>query len=272
MEIIEMPLGDLKMYENNPRKNSEAVQYVMNSIREFGFKNPIIIDRDNVIVCGHTRFKAASRLRMQTVPCIRADDLTEDQIRAFRLADNKTRELAGWDYDKLEAELNSLDPAAFDLADFGFFRAYEAADNDDGYVIDSQGYVHEYDEGSAGAVAISNPRGGRIIHNHPSNGEPAFSFEDLDNFASQKAQSVTASSRGYDYTIERGTHFREKEFREALSKAKIRGYDYSDGVHNWLRDNAGRYGYKYTRNTYDRNGNLVRTYRSSTKPRGKRGR
>ena len=134
MDIIEMPLSELKMYENNPRKNAEAVQYVMNSIKEFGFRNPIIIDKDNVIVCGHTRFKAASKLKMKTVPCIMVDDLSEEQIQAFRLADNKTAEIAGWDYDKLEIELNDLDPAAFDIADFGFFKAYNAKDNDDGYM------------------------------------------------------------------------------------------------------------------------------------------
>lgn len=134
MNIIEMPLSELKMYENNPRKNSEAVQYVMNSIKEFGFKNPIIIDKDNVIVCGHTRYKAASRLRMKTVPCIMADDLTDEQIQAFRLADNKTAEIAGWDMDKLEFELNDLDPTLFDLADFGFFPRYDVKANDDGYM------------------------------------------------------------------------------------------------------------------------------------------
>ena len=134
MEVIEMPISELKMYENNPRKNSEAVQYVANSIKEFGFKNPIIIDKDNVIVCGHTRFKAAMKLKMKTVPCIKADDLTDEQIQAFRLADNKTAEVAGWDMDKLEFELNDLDPALFDLADFGFFPVYNVKDNDNGYM------------------------------------------------------------------------------------------------------------------------------------------
>lgn len=139
MEIIEMPISELKMYENNPRKNAEAVQYVLNSIKEFGFKNPIIIDKDNVIVCGHTRYKAAMKLRMKTVPCIKADDLTDEQIQAYRLADNKTAEVAGWDFDKLEFELNELDPASFDLADFGFFRTYDANENDDGYLDEEEG-------------------------------------------------------------------------------------------------------------------------------------
>ena len=151
-----------------------------------------------------------------------------------------------------------------------FRKSHVDANHEYAYVIDAQGYVHEYNEGGAGAVNIYNPRGGHIIHNHPSFGEPAFSFEDLDMFADQKAQSVTASSKKYDYTVERGTHFKEKEFRQALSKAKIKGHNYSDGVHNWLMDNARKYGYKYTRNTYDKNGNLIKTQKSSTKPKGKK--
>lgn len=125
LQIIYKDINDLQMYENNPRKNSDAVQYVMNSIQQFGFKNPIIIDKDNMIVCGHTRYKAARRLKMAQVPCIMADDLTDDQIRAFRLADNKVAEMATWDYERLEQEFALIDPLEFDIADFGFFPDYE---------------------------------------------------------------------------------------------------------------------------------------------------
>lgn len=128
LKIVYMDINDLLVYDNNPRKNSDAVQYVANSIQQFGFKNPIIIDKNNMIVCGHTRYKAARRLKMAKVPCIMADDLTEDQIRAFRLADNKVAEMATWDYDKLEQEFALLDPMEFDIADFGFFPSY---DNDE---------------------------------------------------------------------------------------------------------------------------------------------
>lgn len=118
MQIVEMNLTDLKPYENNPRNNQEAVDYVASSINEFGFKVPIIIDKDNVIVCGHTRYLASKQLNMKKVPCIKADDLTDEQIKAFRLADNKVSEKAEWDYDKLNEELNDI--YDIDMESFGF--------------------------------------------------------------------------------------------------------------------------------------------------------
>lgn len=120
MNIKELSISQLHEYDNNPRKNDGAVDTVAASIREFGFKVPIVIDGDNVIVCGHTRVKAAQKLGMETVPCIIADDLTPEQIKAFRLADNKTGELAGWDFAKLEEELAALD--GFDMSAFGFVQ------------------------------------------------------------------------------------------------------------------------------------------------------
>ena len=118
MKIIDKKLSELKPYEKNPRKNDEAVKYVMESIKEFGFKVPIIIDKNNVIVCGHTRYKASKKLKLDTVPCIIADDLTEEQIKAFRLADNKVSEKAEWDFDLLDDELKGI--FDFDMQEFGF--------------------------------------------------------------------------------------------------------------------------------------------------------
>lgn len=118
MKVLELSVSELKQYEKNPRKNEAAVQYVANSIREFGFKVPIVIDKDNVIVSGHTRLKAAMQLGMETVPCIVADDLTEEQVKAFRLADNRVSEKATWDWDMLGEELNDL--FDFDMTEFGF--------------------------------------------------------------------------------------------------------------------------------------------------------
>ena len=89
MQLIYKKLKDIKQYENNPRKNDEAVKYVAESIKEFGFKVPIVIDKDNVIVAGHTRWKAAKSLNIKEVPCIIADDLSDQQIKAYRLANNK---------------------------------------------------------------------------------------------------------------------------------------------------------------------------------------
>lgn len=119
MEVVMMPIEELVPYENNPRKNDEAVSKVAESIREFGFKVPIIVDKDNVIVAGHTRLKAAQELGLETVPVIKADDLTEEQVRAFRLADNKTAEFAEWDLEKLREELNGIE---MDLSEFGLLR------------------------------------------------------------------------------------------------------------------------------------------------------
>lgn len=118
MNIIEKPLEQLKPYENNPRHNENAIDSVANSIKEFGFKVPIVIDKNGVIVTGHTRYAAAQKLGMKTVPCIIADDLTPEQVKAFRIADNKTSELAEWDLDKLDIELNGIE--SIDMSEFGF--------------------------------------------------------------------------------------------------------------------------------------------------------
>ena len=108
---------ELKEYENNPRNNEAAVDAVAKSIEEFGFKVPIVITSEHVIIAGHTRLKASKKLGLTEVPCIIADDLTDEQIKAFRLADNKTAELASWDFSKLEDELASIE---MDMGQFGF--------------------------------------------------------------------------------------------------------------------------------------------------------
>lgn len=108
MDIKNVRLDLLRPYDKNPRRNDRGVDAVAKSIEQFGFKVPIVIDADNVIVAGHTRYKAAQKLHLEFVPCIVADDLTPAQIKAFRLVDNKTAELATWDIEKLSEELNSL--------------------------------------------------------------------------------------------------------------------------------------------------------------------
>ena len=118
LKIVDMAVDVLNPYENNPRKNEAAVDKVAESIREFGFKVPIIIDKNNVIVAGHTRLKAAQKIGLNTVPVIMADDLTDEQIKAFRLADNKTGEFAEWDFEKLETELEGIED--IDMSAFGF--------------------------------------------------------------------------------------------------------------------------------------------------------
>ena len=119
MRIKNRKLAELTPYPNNPRINDAAVEAVTNSIREFGFLVPIVVDKSGVIVAGHTRAKAAILLEMTTVPTVEAENLTESQINAYRLADNKTAEIAEWDFDKLKAELDAL--SDFDMTQFGNF-------------------------------------------------------------------------------------------------------------------------------------------------------
>lgn len=134
MQIEYKKLTEITPYWNNPRKNDDAVEFVANSIKEFGFKVPIIIDRDGIIVAGHTRYKAARKLKLKEVPVICADDLTEEQVKAFRLADNKVGELAEWDFDQLEIELDKL--IDFGMSDFGF--EFDLDDTDDLEPIDDE--------------------------------------------------------------------------------------------------------------------------------------
>jgi len=118
MLVTERPLEALKPYLGNPRKNAGAVAAVAESIRRFGFRQPIVVDGDGVIVCGHTRFEAAKSLGMTTVPCVSAEDLSPEAIRAYRLLDNKLHEKSSWDYDALALELSDLDYdfSAFDVS------------------------------------------------------------------------------------------------------------------------------------------------------------
>lgn len=118
MKIISVDVNSLIPYENNPRQNDDAVQYVAESIKQFGFKIPIIIDKENIIVAGHTRLKAAMQIGMEKVPCIIADDLNEEQIKAFRLADNKVAEISEWNYDLLQKELAEIEN--IEMQDLGF--------------------------------------------------------------------------------------------------------------------------------------------------------
>jgi site-specific DNA-methyltransferase (adenine-specific) len=117
VNIVEKRLEEIQPYENNPRRNDAAVPYVAESIRQYGFKVPIVIDKNGVIVAGHTRYLASISLGLETVPCIVADDLTDEQVREFRLVDNKTAEFSSWDFGLLNLELEGID---FEGFDYGF--------------------------------------------------------------------------------------------------------------------------------------------------------
>ena len=125
-KTVQRKIESIRPYENNPRKNDAAVPRVAASIRRFGFRVPIVVDADGVIVTGHTRYKAAKELGLTSVPVIVADDLTPDEVKAFRLADNKVGEIAEWDDEKLDVELLDLQDSElletedFTMEDFGF--------------------------------------------------------------------------------------------------------------------------------------------------------
>ena len=125
MEVKLWKIGDVKPYEKNPRRNDSAVDAVAASIQEFGWKQPIVVDKDGIIIAGHTRYKAAKKLGLKDVPVVVADDLTEEQVKAYRLADNKVAEKSEWDFDLLKEELDAL--FDFDMTAFGFDDVEENA-------------------------------------------------------------------------------------------------------------------------------------------------
>lgn len=133
MEIIEKRLEELKPYDNNPRKNDGAVDALAESIKEFGFRVPLIVSRDGVIISGHTRYKAAKKLDLEKVPCIIAEKLDEDEVKQFRIVDNKTQELAKWDFAALAEELESITTINMDAFGFAAF----SDDNDEPVEITS---------------------------------------------------------------------------------------------------------------------------------------
>ena len=135
LKIVYKKIDELVPYVNNPRLNDGAVEAVANSIKEFGWRVPVILGADNIVVAGHTRIKAAQQLGIKDVPCVMADDLSPEQQRALRLADNKVGELASWDMDKLDEELARID---MDMEQFGFTQLTEDEVNevDDTYAND----------------------------------------------------------------------------------------------------------------------------------------
>lgn len=132
MQIIIKGISEIKPYENNPRNNDSAVDAVAASIREFGWQQPIVVDKDGVIIAGHTRYKA-KKLKMKEVPVVVAENLTDDQVRAYRLADNKTGELAEWGFAALEEELAAI--SEIDMSAFGFDARISPEDFDDSFSL-----------------------------------------------------------------------------------------------------------------------------------------
>jgi len=155
MNIVEIPVNQLKPYSNNARFNENAVLKVAESIKEFGFKNPIIVDKDMSVICGHTRLLAAKSLGLTKVPCIIADDLTPEQVKAFRLVDNRTSEFASWNYDLLQSELDELE---CDLSVFEFpemtFEDTMSPDELESILDDDSSPTSDYGPGDNNTVSI----------------------------------------------------------------------------------------------------------------------
>lgn len=156
MNVEYVPVRDLIPYARNPRKNEGSVSAVAASIRQFGFRNPIIVDANGTVIAGHTRLKAAKALKMDVVPVVRVDDLTEEEANAFRLADNKAQELSSWDFSLLMDELTEIN--GIDMTEFGFADVSGEGDKeperkkttesrksnlDDGYEIDVDSFAEE---------------------------------------------------------------------------------------------------------------------------------
>jgi len=221
MKIKNLNLNSLIEYENNPRDNDAAVDAVAASIKEFGFKVPIVVDSNLVIVAGHTRLKAARKLGLVEVPCLIADDLTDEQIKAFRLADNKTAELATWDLSKLEEELFDID---MDMLQFGFEELHsDIPDNatDDDFDPDSE--IPE--------VPVSQKGDLYVLGNHRVLCGDSTIKEDVDVLVSEKLVDMIFTDPPYnvDYEGTAGKIQNDKQedsdFYEFLYKAFQNMYD-----------------------------------------------
>lgn len=143
MDIIDKKIEDLIPYENNPRLNDNAIDYVAKSIQDFGFKVPLVIDTNNVIIAGHTRYLASKKLGLDKIPCLIANDLNTEQIKAFRLVDNKVAEYSEWDIDKLQEELENIN---IDINDFGFVDLDKDLNINDFFIEDNEEKKEEKEE------------------------------------------------------------------------------------------------------------------------------
>lgn len=133
MDIVELPIEDIKPYENNPRDNTKAVDKVAESIQAYGWQQPIVVDKNNVIIVGHTRYQAAKKMKLKKVPVKVAKNLTEEQVKGYRISDNKTSDYSIWDNKKLLKELEELEKKAiytgFDTSDY-FEDILDETDNE----------------------------------------------------------------------------------------------------------------------------------------------
>ena len=138
MEVKLLDIQLIKPYFKNPRNNKNSIKEVAESIKEFGFKVPITVDKDYVIITGHTRFEASKYLGLKKIPCIIVNDLDEEKVKAYRLVDNKVQEFARWDYEKLEEELRNIKNIEMEL--YGFIKEENEINWDDVKDLDDLTY------------------------------------------------------------------------------------------------------------------------------------
>lgn len=161
MELKKLKLSQIKPYEKNPRKNDDAVDAVVESIRQCGYCSPILVDENNVILAGHTRYKALQKLGWKEVEVVVRDGLTDEQKRKYRLLDNKTNEFASWDFDLLADEIDGLD---FDGFDFGFeiidFTTAQSAEDSEITTVNNTSKEYSEDDFSDDKFECECPRCG----------------------------------------------------------------------------------------------------------------
>lgn len=224
MNIVYKNLTEIRPYEKNPRKNKKAVDKVVASIEEFGFKNPIIIDQDGIIVAGHTRYLAATKLQLESVPCILADDLSDEQIKAFRLADNKTAEFAEWDFDLLDEELSEI--LNIDMEDFGFELGDLLDDEESNYTVkaDIPQYTPKGEEPEFYEM-VNTEKVDELLEEI----EASNVTEDQKEFLRQAAQRHL----GFNYkNIAEYYCHQDKEMQELMEKSALVIIDFNDAMKN----------------------------------------
>lgn len=226
MNVIELNVDELIPYENNPRKNDAAVEKVALSISAFGFKVPIVIDKDKVIVTGHTRLKAAKKLGIKTVPCIMADDLTDEQIKAFRLADNKVAEFSEWDEEKLMKELEALGDIDMSLYGFEFPDEDEGDGDDDTYTHDNN--IPQYE------IQGEKPELSELV-NEDKTSELLEEIENSDLSYDEKEFLRKAAQRHLVFNYKKVAEYyanASEAMQELMEKSALVIIDYNDAIAN----------------------------------------
>ena len=205
MQVVAKSINEIKPYENNPRDNDDAVDAVANSIKEFGWQQPIVVDKDMVIIVGHTRYKAAKKLGMDKVPVVVASSLTPEQVKAYRLADNKVGELADWNLPKLNIELDDIND--IDMSDFGFDENFDDnIEENNSFGVESnsvsnnaeQNYEPDYTENSYEPDNTANTESNYTQSNTENNNEEL----DLNDFSDDKFD-VVCPKCGFRFNLKR---------------------------------------------------------------------